>query len=162
VWARAHTRGERDWSIHSSASFWSLSQKKNIPMGGGAGERKRVMANLNQRYCSKVSSLGGNWQLTASSSCLIRMIPGILGCLEVSYTLKVLEEPVFIRDQFSYCLCDKTPLRKSCNRPTFNSLLRKYMGKKIYLLSTSASYIQRAQCFCIQHFCSAVLKSKTF
>lgn len=33
VWARAHTRGEWDSSIHSSASFWSLSQKKNIPMG---------------------------------------------------------------------------------------------------------------------------------
>lgn len=33
VWARAHTRGELDWSVHSSVSFWSVSQRKNIPMG---------------------------------------------------------------------------------------------------------------------------------
>lgn len=33
VQARAHTRAEWDWSIHTSASVWSLSQKKNIPTG---------------------------------------------------------------------------------------------------------------------------------
>lgn len=58
VWARAHTRGERGWSIHSSTSFWSPSQKKNIPTGHSSRMCVHVCVSECERERQKEHSRG--------------------------------------------------------------------------------------------------------